>query len=316
LGAFIVRRLIALVPLLLLISFAVFALVLVIPGDPAQTLAGGTHADPAKVVQIRHQLHLDDPLVKQYWRWLSHAVRGNLGTSLYPATHTVSQEIAHRFPITLSLTLAAMVVSLIIGIPAGILAGLKPGSTRDRSVTFGTSLGIAMPDFWVAMILVVLFAVKTHLLPAIGYVGISQDPVNWLRDMALPCIALGLAGGATIARQLRGSLIDAMDQDYIRTARAMGLRRRTIIGKYALKNAATPVVTLVGLQFAYLLGGTFIIEQIFSIPGMGSYMLGAIQLKDLPKVQGVVLVTAVIFVVVNLVVDVMYGYLSPKVRVS
>jgi peptide/nickel transport system permease protein len=316
LGAFIVRRLIALVPLLLLISFAVFALVLVIPGDPARTLAGGTHADPAKVVQIRHQLHLDQPLVKQYWRWLSHAVRGNLGTSIYPATHTVSQEIAHRFPITLSLTLAAMVVSLIIGIPGGILAGLKPGSARDRSVTFGTSLGIAMPDFWVAMILVVLFAVKTHLLPAIGYVGISQDPAGWLRDMALPCIALGLAGGATIARQLRGSLIDAMDQDYIRTARAMGLRRRTIIGKYALKNAATPVLTLVGLQFAYLLGGTFIIEQIFSIPGMGSYMLGAIQLKDLPKVQGVVLVTAVIFVVVNLVVDVGYGFLSPKVRVS
>ncbi|HEX4492638.1 MAG TPA: ABC transporter permease [Acidimicrobiia bacterium] len=315
-GAFIVRRLIALVPLLLLISFAVFALVLVIPGDPARTLAGGTHADPAKVVQIRHQLHLDQPLVKQYWRWLSHAVRGNLGTSIYPATHTVSQEIAHRFPITLSLTLAAMVVSLIIGIPGGILAGLKPGSARDRSVTFGTSLGIAMPDFWVAMILVVLFAVKTHLLPAIGYVGISQDPAGWLRDMALPCIALGLAGGATIARQLRGSLIDAMDQDYIRTARAMGLRRRTIIGKYALKNAATPVLTLVGLQFAYLLGGTFIIEQIFSIPGMGSYMLGAIQLKDLPKVQGVVLVTAVIFVVVNLVVDVGYGFLSPKVRVS
>jgi peptide/nickel transport system permease protein len=316
LGAFIVRRLVALVPLLLLISFAVFALVLVIPGDPAQTLAGGTKADPATVVRIRHQLHLDEPLVNQYWRWLSHAVRGDLGKPLYPATQTVAGAIASRFPVTLSLTLAAMAVSLLIGIPGGILAGLRPGTLTDRSVTFGTSLGIAMPDFWVAMILVVLFAVKIHLLPAIGYVGFSKSPTHWLRSMILPCTALGLAGGATIARQLRGSLIDALDQDYIRTARAMGLRRRTIIGKYALKNAATPVVTLVGLQFAYLLGGTFIIEQIFSIPGMGQYMLGAIQLKDLPKVQGVVLVTAVIFVLVNLVVDISYGFLSPKVRVS
>jgi peptide/nickel transport system permease protein len=315
-GAFIVRRLVALVPLLLLISFAVFALVLVIPGDPAQTLAGGTRADPATVVRVRHQLHLDDPLVKQYWRWLSHAVRGDLGKPIYPATQTVAGAIASRFPVTLSLTLAAMAVSLLIGIPGGILAGLRPGTVTDRSVTFGTSLGIAMPDFWVAMILVVLFAVKIHLLPAIGYVGITKSPTRWLRSMILPCTALGLAGGATIARQLRGALIDALDQDYIRTARAMGLRRRTIIGKYALKNAATPVVTLVGLQFAYLLGGTFIIEQIFSIPGMGQYMLGAIQLKDLPKVQGVVLVTAVIFVLVNLVVDISYGFLSPKVRVS
>jgi peptide/nickel transport system permease protein len=316
LGAFIVRRLVALIPLLLLISFAVFALVLVIPGDPAQTLAGGTKADPATVVRIRHQLHLDEPLVNQYWRWLSHAVRGDLGKPLYPATQTVAGAIASRFPVTLSLTLAAMAVSLLIGIPGGILAGLRPGTLTDRGVTFGTSLGIAMPDFWVAMILVVLFAVKIHLLPAIGYVGFSKSPTHWLRSMILPCTALGLAGGATIARQLRGSLIDALDQDYIRTARAMGLRRRTIIGKYALKNAATPVVTLVGLQFAYLLGGTFIIEQIFSIPGMGQYMLGAIQLKDLPKVQGVVLVTAVIFVLVNLVVDISYGFLSPKVRVS
>ena len=315
-GAFIVRRLVALIPLLLLISFAVFALVLVIPGDPAQTLAGGTKADPATVLRIRHQLHLDQPLVNQYWRWLSHAVRGDLGKPIYPATQTVAGAIASRFPVTLSLTLAAMAVSLLIGIPGGILAGLRPGTLTDRGVTFGTSLGIAMPDFWVAMILVVLFAVKIHLLPAIGYVGFSKSPTQWLRCMILPCTALGLAGGATIARQLRGSLIDALDQDYIRTARAMGLRRRTIIGKYALKNAATPVVTLVGLQFAYLLGGTFIIEQIFSIPGMGQYMLGAIQLKDLPKVQGVVLVTAVIFVLVNLVVDISYGFLSPKVRVS
>ncbi len=313
-GAFIIRRLLALVPLLLLITFIVFALVLVIPGDPAQTLAGGTKADPATVVRLRHQLHLDEPLVAQYWRWLTHAARGDLGRPLFGGTQTVGQGIASRFPVTLGLTLGAMFVSLLIGIPGGILAGLRPGTWFDRGVTFGTSVGIAVPDFWLAMLLVVLLAVKTHLLPAIGYVGFSQSPLEWCKDMVLPCTALGLAGGATIARQLRGSLIDVLDQDYIRTARAMGLRGRTVIGKYALKNAAMPVLTLVGLQFAYLLGGTFIIEQIFSIPGMGRYILGAIDLKDLPVIQGVVLVTAVIFVLVNLVVDLCYGLLNPKVR--
>jgi len=312
--AFIIRRLLALVPLLLLITFIVFALVLLIPGDPAQTMAGGTKADPATVIRLRHQLHLDQPLLVQYWRWLTHALRGDLGRPLFGGTQTVAQGIGSRFPVTLGLTLGAMFVSLVIGIPAGIIAGLRPGSWRDRTVTFGTSVGIAVPDFWFAMILVVFFAVKSHILPAIGYVGFSKSPTGWLKDMVLPCTALGLAGGATIARQLRGSLIDVLDQDYIRTARAMGVRSRTIVGKYALKNAAMPVLTLVGLQFAYLLGGTFIIEQIFSIPGMGQYILQAIDLKDLPVIQGVVLVTAVIFVFVNLAVDLCYGLLNPKVR--
>jgi peptide/nickel transport system permease protein len=315
-GAFIVRRLAALIPLLLLISFIVYALVLVIPGDPAQTIAGGTKADPATVLKIRHQLHLDDSLVHQYWRWLTHAVRGDLGHSLYPASQTVAQGIASRFPATLSLAVGGLLVALLIGIPAGILAGTRAGSLRDRTTTFASSLGIAVPDFWLAMILVVAFSVKVHALPATGYVGPTHSVTAWLKDLVLPCLALGAAGAATIARQLRGSLIDVLDQDYIRTAHAMGLRRRTVIGRHALKNAATPVLTLAGLQFAYLLGGTFIIEQIFSINGMGQYILGAIDKKDLPIIQGVVLVIAVVFVVVNLVVDVSYGLLIPKARES
>jgi peptide/nickel transport system permease protein len=315
-GAFIIRRLFALVPLLLLITFIVFALVLIIPGDPAQTLAGGTKATPDEVLRIRHQLHLDDSLLSQYWRWLSHALRGDLGRPLFGGSQSVAEGIRTRFPVTFGLTLGAMFVSLVVGIPAGIIAGLHPGTWRDRSVTFGSSVGIAVPDFWLAMILVVLFAVKTHILPAIGYVGFSQSPLQWARNMILPCTALGLAGAATIARQLRGSLIDVFDQDYIRTARAMGIRGRTVTGKYALKNAFMPVLTLIGLQFAYLLGGTFIIEQIFSIPGMGQYILSAIDKKDLPIIQGVVLLTAFIFVVVNLIVDVCYGLLNPKVRAS
>ncbi len=313
-GSFILRRVLALIPLLLLITFIVYALVLVIPGDPARTLAGGTKATPQAVQAMRLRLHLNEPIYQQYWRWLTQALQGNLGKPLFGGSQTVAEGIRTRFPVTLSLAVGAMFVALVIGVPAGIISGIRAGSWQDRSTTFGTSLGIAVPDFWLAMMLVVVFAVKTHLLPATGYVSITKDPLGWLQDMILPCLALGVAGGASIARQLRGALIDVLDQDYIRTARSMGLKNRKIIGVYALKNAATPVLTVIGLQFAYLLGGTFIIEQIFSIPGLGSYILGAIDTKDLPVIQGVVLVTAVIFVFVNLVVDISYGYLSPKVR--
>ena len=314
-GSFIARRLLAMVPLLFIITFAVYALVLLVPGDPARTLAGGLHADPAEIVRIRHQLHLDQPLLAQYWRWLTHAVRGDLGRSLFQH-ESVAHGIATRLPLTLSLALGGFAVSILIGLPLGILAGTRPGTVVDRSATTASSAGIAMPDFWVAIILVIAFAVKLHWLPDIGYVKLSTSPWQWAKHLLLPWIALGLGGGATLARQVRGSLIDTLDQDYVRTARAMGVPERQVIGMLALKNALTPAMTILGIQFAYLLGGTVIIEQIFSIPGLGGYILGAIDSKDLPIVQGVALLTAVVFVVVNLFVDIMYGVLNPKVRVS
>jgi peptide/nickel transport system permease protein len=314
-GSFIARRLAAMVPLLLIITFAVYGLVLIVPGDPARTLAGGTKADPVEIARIRHQLHLDQPFLAQYWRWLTHALRGDLGQSLFQH-ESVAHGIATRLPLTLSLALGGFVVSILIGLPLGILAGTRPGTAADRTATAGASLGIAMPDFWVAIILVVAFAVKLHWLPDIGYVKFSTSPFEWAKHLVLPWVALGLGGGATLARQVRGSLIDTLDQDYVRTARAMGIRERRVIGRLALKNALTPAMTILGIQFAYLLGGTVIIEQIFSIPGLGAFILGAIDTKDLPIVQGVVLLIAVVFVVVNLLVDIMYGVLNPKVRVS
>jgi peptide/nickel transport system permease protein len=173
-----------------------------------------------------------------------------------------------------------------------------------------------MPDFFVAILLVVVFAVKLHWFPAIGYVKFATSPWQWAKHLILPWIALGLGGAAVLARQVRGSLIDTLDQDYVRTARAMGIHERRVIGQLALKNALTPAMTILGIQFAYTLGGTVIIEQIFSIQGLGNYILSAIDTKDLPIVQGVVLLTAVVFVLVNLVVDILYGVLNPKVRVS
>jgi peptide/nickel transport system permease protein len=313
-GPFVVRRLLAMVPLLILISFGVFALVLLIPGDPARTLAGHSN-NPAQIAAIRHQLRLDRPFLTQYWLWLSHAVRGDLGRSLFQ-NQSVASGIASRLPLTLSLALGGFVVSILIGLPAGILAGTRPGTSADRGATIGSSAGIAMPDFWLGIILVVLFAVKAHLLPDIGYVSLATSPWQWFRHLLLPWFALGLGGGATLARQVRGELIDVMDQDYIRTARAMGVPERQVVGRLALKNALTPAMTILGIQFAYLLGGTVIIEQIFSIPGLGTFMLNAIDTKDLPIIQGVVLLTAVVFVVVNLVVDIGYGVLNPKVRLA
>jgi peptide/nickel transport system permease protein len=226
----------------------------------------------------------------------------------------VSSGIATRFPVTFTLAVGGMLLSVLIGVPAGIVAGMRAGTARDRLVTVGSSLGVAIPDFWLALLLVIWFAVDSHVLPALGFVAWSASPWGWFEHLILPWIALGLGGSATIARQVRGALIDTLDQDYMRTAVAKGLSTRMVIGKHALKNALSPAVTIIGIQFGYLLGGTVVIEQIFSLPGIGQYVLQAISEKDLPVIQGVVLITATAFVLINLIVDVLYGYLNPKIR--
>ncbi len=315
LATFIARRLLIMIPLLIIISFAVFSLVLIIPGDPAQTLAGGARASPATVEHIRHLLHLDEPFLAQYWRWLSGVLHGQLGNSLF-RNQSVAAGIRERLPVTVSIAAGGMILAVVIGLPAGIVAGLRPRSWVDRVVSVGSSLGVAIPDFWLAMLLVVVFAVDLHLLAPLGYVQFATSPSQWFLHLIMPWLALGIGGAATIARQTRGSMIDTLRQDYIRTAEAKGLSRSRVIAKHAGKNALSPVITLVGIQFGYLLGGTFIIEQIFSLPGLGTYMLQAISTKDLPVIQGVVLITALMFVVINLVVDVLYGFLNPKVRLA
>lgn len=314
-AAYIVRRLLGMIPLLLVISFAVFALVLAIPGDPARTIAGGLDATDERVAEVQEELGLDDPLLVQYGRWLGDVLSGDLGSSLFSG-RTVTSELSARFPVTLSLALGAVVFAALVGIPLGIAAGMRPGSLVDRGLGVGTSLGIALPDFFLGIALVVIFAVQRSWLPARGYEDLAVDPVEWFRHLLIPWIALGVSAAASLARQVRGAMIEVLDADYVRTARAKGLAERRVIGRHALKNALTPAITVLGLQFAYLLGGTFIIENIFSLPGIGQYMLSAITSRDLPVIQGVVLLVAVIFVVTNLVVDVLYGVVNPKVRVA
>jgi peptide/nickel transport system permease protein len=312
---FVGRRLLITILLLFLITVGVYSLILIIPGNPAIALAGGTKATPAEIAKITNQLHLNEGFFAQYWNWLRAALHGNLGNSLFN-NETVASGIAARFPVTLSVAVGGMVVAILLGVPSGIVAGLHQGTARDRGVTVGSSIAVAIPDFWLAMLLVIVFAVKLEWLPALGYTPFTQSPAEWFQDLLLPWLALGIGGSAVIARQIRGALIDTLDQDYMRTAVAKGLSPRMVVGKHALKNALSPAVTVIGIQFGYLLGGTLIIEQIFSLPGLGTYIIQAISDKDIPEIQGVVLVVALAFVLINLVVDIVYAYLNPKIRLS
>lgn len=314
-AGFLARRLLALVPLLLVVSLAVFSLIYLVPGDAARTLAGGEFASQEQVDAIRDRLGLDDPLLVQYGRWLGDAVQFEFGESLNSKV-PVTDELSSRFPTTFSLILGATAFALLVGLPAGIAAGLRPGSWIDKFVTAGVSVGISLPSFWLGLMLAVLFAVEFKLLPSRGYVPFTESPWEWFQHLIMPSIALGTVMAATLARQLRGALGDVLQADYVRTARSKGLSRVRVVGKHALKNAAMPAVTIVGLQIGYLFGGAVIVEQIFALPGVGTKMIEALFEQDIPLIQGFVMAMAVLVVATNFVVDAIYGYVNPKVRMQ
>ncbi len=309
------RRLLAIIPLLFLVSIIVFFLAHLIPGDPAHTILG-LKANSATLAKKRHELGIDRSWISQYLSWLGHAVRGDFGKSWFHPTESVTDQIRIRLPITANMAVGALVVTVVVGLPLGLIAGVRQGSLVDRAVTFGMSAAIAAPDFWLAMMLVVIFGVKLHWFPTIGYVKINVNSWEWFRHLFLVWIAIGIPGAASFARQLRGAVIDALEQDYTRTARAKGLRGNVVVLKHTLKNAALVPVTVLGLQFAYTLGGTVVLERIFSFNGMGSYYLLALSGGDVPIIMGVTLLIAVIFIVVNLAVDVLYAYLNPRIRLA
>jgi peptide/nickel transport system permease protein len=303
------------VPVLLIVSFAVFFLLALVPGNPAITLAGGVSATPAQIAHVTAVLHLNDPFLVQYWHWLYNALHGNLGTSISTG-QPVTQQIEQRFPVTFGLVVASAIVALVVGIPVGLVSGIRPQGPVDSGARAFTTLGLAIPSFWLAILLVSIFAVHWKIFPPTGYISITQSFTGWLKDITLPAVTLGVLVGVTIARQLRASLIDVLDTPYIRTAWAKGGTRRLVLFKHGLKNAAMPVVTVFGIQIGYLLGGAVIIEQIFAMPGLGPYMLSGITDHDLPVVQGVALVFVLFQMAMSLLVDISYGYLNPKVRVS
>lgn len=309
-----VQRLIATVPLVIIASIVIFGLVHLMPGDPAQTIAGDS-ASEAQVEAIRVQLGLDRPVITQYAEWAWRAATGDLGTSLFGGVR-VADAITVRLPVTLSLTLAATAVALVIGISAGITSALRPGSIIDRLVTAAASLGLSVPNFWFGLVLVLVFALGLGWFPATGYVPLGQDPVGWARSIALPAIALGTSGASGLARQTRGAMVDVLQRPFIQSAQAKGLPTRVVVGKHGLKNAAIPVVTVLGLQLTSLLAGSIIVEQVFALPGLGQLAITAVNRRDIPTIQGIVLVTTLLVALTNLLVDICYGWLNPKVRSS
>ena len=306
------KRLLAALPVLLLVSALSFAIVWIVPGDVAAEMAGPT-ATAEELARLRARLGLDKPWPEQVVGWYSALARGDLGESVL-LRQGVASAIIERLPVTLSLTFLALVIALAAGVGLGVLAAMRAGSAADQAAMGAALVGFSLPDFWLGLVLVWLFAVQLGWLPTGGYVAFGTDPLGWLRSLAMPAAALALTQVGLFARMTRAAMLEVLRQDYVRTARAKGLPARMVIGKHALRNALIPVITVAGIATGVLLGGAVVIEQVFSLPGVGRLIVGAILRRDYPVIQGGLLLTATIFVLVNLAVDLLYAALDPRIR--
>jgi peptide/nickel transport system permease protein len=310
---FLVRRAFISTLTLLLISLIVFTGVRMIPGDPARVLAG-TDADAAGIEEIREKYGLDAPLPLQYARWLGLAVRGDLGESIRTRT-SVAWMVATKLPITIELACLSLLVAVAIAIPAGVAAAVRRNTVWDV-VASGVSLcGVSIPNFWLGIMLILLVSVRFGWLPASGFVPIGEDPIGNLKRMLMPALVLGTGLAAVLMRQTRNAMIEVLSADYVRTARAKGLAQGAVVIRHALRNGLIPVVTILGLQMGALMGGAVVTEQIFVLPGFGRLIVEAVFTRDYPVVQGVVLLTASAYVLINLLVDVSYTFLNPRIRI-
>lgn len=310
---FLSRRLLVSVALVFVVSFLTFLLQAVTPGDTARVILGYNYT-PEAYRHLRAELGLDQPVLVQYWHWLVNALHGNLGISPISG-NDVSAEIVKRLPVTLSLVVLATLVTALVGVGLGVLGAVR-GRTTARAVDVLSLAGYALPNFWLALVLVTIFAVTVPLLPATGYVPLATSPGRWLVYLILPVTTLVLQGVAVFARHTRDSMRDVLSRDFVTMLRANGIPERSIVFRHALRNAAIPAVTVAGLTFIGLLSGTVFIESVFAMPGLGGLAVQATTTHDLPTIQGVVVVFTVIVVLVNLAVDLAYGWLNPKVRVS
>jgi peptide/nickel transport system permease protein len=310
--AYLARRLFALVPVMAVVVTVVFLLIHLIPGDPVSVMLG-PDATITQVEETRRGLGLDRPIWEQLLLFYGRVLRGDLGRS-YFLDRPVTQALWERAEPTLVLTLSALLVAVAIGVPSGIVAGAYPGSAWDRVLMTGALLGVCIPGFWLALILIYTFAVNLRWLPAAGYASIFGDPWAALRYMVLPALSLGFNQSALIARIARSCMLEILQQDYIRTARAKGLTQRVVVYVHAFRNAMVPVVTVIGITMAILIGGAVVTEIVFNIPGLGRLIISAILRRDYPVVQGVVLVTAAAYVLINLAVDMVYAFIDPRIR--
>jgi peptide/nickel transport system permease protein len=308
----VIVRILSTIPLLAAVSVFVFALVHLMPVDPVRQLLG-TGATDEQIAALNHELGYDRSLVTQFGSWLGSAVQGDLGRSLFTEDDVLTS-IVDRLPMTLSLVLGGLLIAVLVGIPAGIIGAVRPGSVSDRVVSGLIALGQAIPSFWLAMLLALVFAVLLPVLPALGFTPIEEDPVAWLRGLIMPCAALGLPASATIARQMRGAMTTALRAPYTQALRARGTPRSRIIYRYALRNSMVPVLATIGWETGVMMAVSFVVERVFAIPGTGTLLIDAVVRNDIPVVQGGVMFFACAVVLVYLLVDIGYGLLDPKAR--
>jgi peptide/nickel transport system permease protein len=294
------------------VSVIVFGLVHLVPGDPVR-LALGTRFDQATYDALLQRSGLDQPLVQQFFTWFGRAITGDLGVS-FRSGDPVTLLILERLPATVTLAFASLLVALLIAVPLGTVSALHPRSVVDRVATVFSQFGISVPDFWVGIVLILVFAGTLGWLPSGGYVPLSEDPLGWLQRLVMPAIVTGTVSGSVITRFVRSSVLEAIGSDHVRTAEAKGLPRRQVFTWHVLRNALLPLVTVTGVQLAYLLSGVVVVEIVFSWPGLGQLALQSVQARDYPVLQGAILLFAVVFLLVNLLVDLLYTAIDPRIR--
>ena len=309
---YILTRLVQSIPVLILVSLISFSIMKLVPGDPA-VLIGGPSATPADLEQIRRNLGLDQPFHVQMWRYYAGLAQGDLGRSLLLGK-PVLESVIERIPISLSIAIYAMGLTLLFGIACGVVAALRRSTWVDQAAMMFALVGVSLPNFWLALMLMILFSVHLGWLPTGGYVPFMTDPIGWFRSATMPAVSLALLQIGLLARITRSTMLEVLQQDYIRTARAKGLSEVAVIAKHAFKNVMIPVVTVIGVIFSVLISGSVVIESIFSVPGIGSLLGSAVLRRDYPMIQGGLLFVAATLMLLNLVVDVLYAWFDPRVR--
>ncbi|KHL13400.1 peptide/nickel transport system permease protein [Mumia flava] len=311
-GKLIGYRLALVAPQLVLVSLLVFSMTYMVPGSPAAAILGA-QANPERIAELESQLGLDAPPLQRLVEWYGAAFTGDFGTS-YSSSLPVTDTLLERFPATLSLVLGGLLVAVVLGIGLGVLAGVRAGGLADRTVAAATAVGLAIPEFWLGLVLTLVFAVQLGWVPVISWTPVTDDPVAWARGLILPSLALGIGAAALIARQTRGAMVQALSSPFVDTLTAAGVSRRRIVMRYALKNAMVPVLASTGITVTIMIGASFVVEKVFAFPGVGDLMLRSVIGKDFPVVQAGVLMIACLVIVVNLLIDLGYGLLNPKAR--
>ena len=306
------RRLALAVPMLFGMSIVVFLIVHLVPGDPAAAILG-LNSTPELAARLHAQLGLDQPLPVQYLDWLGGVLHGDFGKD-YSSNAPIGQLLTQRLPVTIELAVAALAIAVVVGVPLGVLAAVRRGRAADAATQGASMLGVSIPDFWLGIMLILAFSLGLGVLPSSGWLPFSEDPVENLRHVVLPALALGVGFAAVLIRVTRAAMLEVLGQDYIRFCSAKGVSETSIVFKHALRNAAIPITTVIGMQAGYLLGGAIVIEQVFSLPGVGRLVLDSVLQRNYPVVQASVLVVGLLFIAANLAADVLYTVLNPRLR--